>query len=178
MVELEHNQVSTMLKGVAMQDILVVVDMQSKFEAANNINTIQNVAELIKEYKQKGDLIIFLEYETWGYREHIGTNKELLDIVSDYNNYKIILKDIDDGSIAMLYHLDRYGDYDFHLCGVNLSACVKRTAIGLKKYFVRCNVSIMIDACNEPEQWAEECPDQAGFDHIYEVCLQNEISLV
>lgn len=61
-----------------MKTVLVIVDMQPKFSAANDEATIAGCAEQIKQAIDQSVPIVFLEYATFGETNHL-----LKDLVTD-----------------------------------------------------------------------------------------------
>lgn len=128
--------------------VLVVVDMQPVFHAANNRSTIAAVIREIRGEKSRSEPIIVLEYE--------GSNPNLYDThesirrsVERYPLGIIKVKPNDDGSQQVeegCYELGLQPEA-FRLCGVNTSYCVKATAIGLAEQNPNANVEIIAKAC-------------------------------
>jgi nicotinamidase-related amidase len=125
---------------------LIVIDMQPYFAAANKPETIQAVLEQIRAAKQAGDYIVIVEYDYDSLRAvgakhgEIPTHKEILDEVEGYEKYVICFKRNDDGGKEIVDALAQAKAYptkniEMNLVGVNLDACVIRTARGLDDHF-------------------------------------------
>lgn len=125
--------------------ILVVVDMQATFDAANDLRTINAVAREIAKAKQARQWIIFLEYDGDG-----DTHPCLTNFVNGYANYTYESKTIDDGSgvvQSVCEDLDLKPE-SFVVCGVNIQACVLSTVRGLTDAFPTTPIRVVKDACN------------------------------
>lgn len=133
--------------------VLVVVDMQPRFEASNCEQTINACATLIKRFRRKNWPIIILEY--------IGNGQShqcLLDLIKGYRLGVVSEKNFDDGS-SVIYDVCDTKQFDtdeFHVCGVNLGACVRSTISGMKNLFPKSGIHLYKNACNQPNTgfWA------------------------
>ena len=130
---------------------LVVVDMQTGFESARGRKIIQRVKGLVAQAKRDEAEIVVLEYSGHG-----STVQSILDLVNNYHKSRVAVKHRDDGS----EHVNRVTAglrFDsFVLCGVNTSACVKHTALGLRGIFPAKDIKIKLKACNQPTDWYEK----------------------
>jgi nicotinamidase-related amidase len=109
---------------------LVVIDMQSRFKAANYPNALITVTKEIIHAKQQERPIVFVEYNGFGQ-----THKELLSLVKDYPLKSIIKKKCDDGSKPLMKALKKHKFYtNLRVCGVNADLCVAATVKGCLKY--------------------------------------------
>lgn len=134
---------------------LVIVDMQPKFKASNDIRCIANCVREVRKAIECGATIIVLEYSRRGNERGHKTHEAIRKLVQAYENSFFIIKNEDDGSHA-IYAQDVKLDPDnlhFRLCGVNLGACVRSTAIGLREYFPDAHIEIIADAVNQPKEW-------------------------
>lgn len=122
--------------------ILVVVDMQKMFlnRIENRCVLIDNVAQQIKQAEEDKATIAFLEYDECG-----ATINELKDLVMYYENKSYITKYTDSGAQALANHYNE--PKKFKVAGVNTSACVKDTVLGLFNYFPDAEVEIVEQAC-------------------------------
>lgn len=121
---------------------LVVVDMQPAFVAAKCDVTTKRIIALIRKAKRDRADIVILEYGGYG--------ETRLDIVSEVANYphvKFATKHTDDGSSEVLLNTSFQ---KFFVCGVNFTACVYETCMGLAKAG---KVFTYRDACNQPSYW-------------------------
>lgn len=119
---------------------LCIVDMQPKFPAAKNVSTVRGVVDLIHNSKQQQAPIVVLEYSGFG-----KTHYDIRQALDYYHNATYLIKDEDDGTNTISGHFGCLPS-QMILCGVNLDACVLRTAQGLLKRGVR--VTVKVNACN------------------------------
>lgn len=125
-------------------DALLVIDMQSYFDAANDPRTIAAVITEVKKAKKKGSFIYIMEY--WG---HGNTHDSIMNILKKYQKKLLIWKKDDDGSEEFQRMVNWYDHSLDHIniCGVNLSYCVGNTAESLFKNGI--SVSILAHATND-----------------------------
>jgi nicotinamidase-related amidase len=135
--------------------MLVVIDMQSDFDASSDPQTISEVVKLIKQAKLLKQRILIVEY--WGYSPTI---PEVMDAVDGYDLVDVIQKAWDDGSDEIAAYANKLADTDptfdpteepYTFCGVNWGACVRRTVVGMAQYTD--NLHVVEAACNQPEAW-------------------------
>lgn len=127
---------------------LVIVDMQPRFEAANCANTTENIIKLVKAAKKNRWRLSVLEYHGFG-----PTNENIVNAVGRYRKAKYITKFDDDGSSELAEAWRIKGPVeDFLVCGVNYTACVARTALGINRLNLGA-ARIIQDACNQPSEW-------------------------
>lgn len=125
-----------------MKYTLVVVDMQSRFNAANGERVRKNcLREIMKAIKNELP-IIFLEWEG----EEV-TLPELTKPCKD--NFYVETKRTDDGSnevqkLVIAHKLPR----NFRVCGVNTDCCVRATVVGLTARFSSATIDVIADACD------------------------------
>jgi nicotinamidase-related amidase len=137
---------------------LIVVDMQPGFDAAWDARTIENCIAYVKQAKKDKATIIIMEY---GYDNECTTygktHKSITKYLSRYKNYYRVVKRQDDGSSAVLTHevAFHFKQNDVRVCGVNTTACVARTALGMKERFNLSNVKVLLDACNQPNDFGK-----------------------
>lgn len=126
--------------------VLVVIDMQPEFEAANDLQTINAVAREITKAREAKQWIFFLEYQNDG-----PTHPCLVNLIKGYEKVEFIQKTRDDGSYWIhedCRELDLAPEA-FVVCGVNTAACVVSTVRGLSKiFFQNTPVRVVRDACN------------------------------
>lgn len=127
-----------------MSYILVVVDMQTSFEAARYASVIRNCKREISKAVRDRAPIIFLEYSG---RE--GTNSALLSLTKNYNNVFIGVKSADDGSLQVsnIISDNNLPKTNFKVCGVNTDYCVYDTVDGLNYRFKNAKINVIGDAC-------------------------------
>lgn len=126
---------------------LVVVDMQSTFKAALNIDVIVGVSREIVETKARNGAIIIVEYAGCD-----STHQGILNLLAGYRDKARVIKRDDDGSAEILSVLRRRGFYGGHLrvCGVNTDCCVAATVDGLLSRDLGMRVDVVKSAC----EWA------------------------
>lgn len=127
-----------------MQPTLVIVDMQSEFEAAMNPDVVVGVTQEILKAKEYGSPIILLEYEGCG-RSHHG----FLNLLKNYRRKASVKKVDDDGSTEVIRTIRRRCFNPFHIrvCGVNSDACVQDTVVGLLHKLTHTKVEVVKQAC-------------------------------
>ena len=131
--------------------VLIVVDMQHLFQAANDPTTIANCQRLINNAISRQEFIIFLEFFRWG-----KTLPELTSIIpKDYKFCVTVAKFMDDGSSYVWDLLENnmaLQEKDITVCGVNLNACVESTVIGLEEKIAAnelpTKIHLVSNACN------------------------------
>ena len=130
---------------------LVVVDMQTEFDAANWPEVVVGVTREILEAKRKNWPILILEYRPV---ENIGyTHFALTKLLKGYSLKARIGKDDDDGSLEVIRAVRRRGFYNkkFRVCGVNTDCCVAATVMGLINR-TESVVEVVKDACESEHQ--------------------------
>lgn len=135
---------------------LVVIDMQPKFEAATYRRCCRGVREAVVRAKKRGDHIIFVEYAKQWYEEYSQpTLEKITRVVNDYHNFSIVEKNDDDGSADILdLAAERSLDLsEIRVCGVNGSACVKRTVNGLLEKLEDAKIILIRSAIAVPKEW-------------------------
>lgn len=124
--------------------MLLVVDMQPWYDAAQCDRTQEEVITLVKKAKKNKERIIYLEYE--------GAGPTLLNIAYHTEDYPFLTKlkkDGNDGSDVILDYFGEVRPSNLDICGVNTGFCVKETALGLiKKTKPKIKVNLHLNACN------------------------------
>ncbi len=132
-----------------MKPCLVVIDMQPRFRASNNPDTIEAVIFLMQVSKASKWPCIILEAEGYG-RSH----ESILEVAANNQNCVIATKQrTSDGTLEVFescHHLRTSPDC-FLLCGVNSGACVEDLALGLHPHIRQ--ILVITDACNS--NWSE-----------------------
>lgn len=128
---------------------LVVIDMQPLFKASSAPRLVDSVGKCITAGRAAQLDIVVLEYHESG-----ATNpKVLLPLLapSRYERFQVLEKYCDDGSIwvRQACHKLGYSNQRFYLCGVNISACVKSTAVGLKREYPEADIAVLVEACGD-----------------------------
>jgi nicotinamidase-related amidase len=125
--------------------VLVVVDMQEYFDAANNEKTLKEVKKQIQLAKKRNGPIIFLEYAESG-----KTKKELLDLVKNYKHKYIETKYNDSGADKIIRVIKRgkLGEKNIRICGVNSDCCVLETTKDLITRLPKSKINVIKKACN------------------------------
>ncbi len=130
--------------------MLVIVDMQPSFDAANCVKTITEVILEIEYARKTNEPIIVLEFEDYG-----ETHEDIMKALEGYDNYKIVTKPDNDGSTEVIEAVNKFGlhhdNLTFHVCGVNFHACVSDTVCGLAYDFgvEKENLNVIETACND-----------------------------
>lgn len=124
--------------------VLIVIDMQSKFTAANDPETITECKRLIREAMLEKQMILFLEFKF-----NNKTLPQLRSLVRDYPFHQTLIKSTDDGSAEILSFFKRSRTQPANLvvCGVNTDCCVHATVLSLsaeKKF----KITVVKKACN------------------------------
>lgn len=127
-----------------MTTTLVVVDMQSAFEAACSFDVVVGVTEQILYAKQQQWPIVILEYEGCG-----ETHEALIKLLKNYRHKARIKKFDNDGSIEVIRCIRRrnFPHNRLRVCGVNADCCVYETVEGLINRLEFSQVELAKDAC-------------------------------
>ncbi len=130
-------------------EALVVVDMQGFFQASHDQSLVAAVTKQIHRAKRRNWPIIFVEYRDCG-----PTLLSLMEEVAKYENKHIVKKAEDSARWAIqdLMRAEGLRINAFRVCGIYLTACVKKTAIDLARVFTDATVKVLIEATN----WASE----------------------
>lgn len=133
---------------------LVVVDMQSKYPAANDPAVIGAVEQEILDAIRLKMPIIFLEYLSWRrgvtLRDMPPTHERLTDHVKFYPHVELGEKWRDDGSDKVLNICNerRFVQTRFRIVGVNTDVCVRATVEGLNEAMPKSIIEVIVSACN------------------------------
>jgi hypothetical protein len=118
------------------EDVLVIMDMQPGFEAANNIDLQRNILEEVSSAKKNGNIIISIafkitEFELTEWVKPLGeTLPFILSACEGYPKFYKITKGGDSGFSAIKNWLTAHEIMNIgtmRFCGVNTEACVYRT---------------------------------------------------
>jgi hypothetical protein len=138
---------------------LLVIDVQSYFEAANSRRLIRNCKREIRQAIKDKAAILLVEYDSCG-----RSSACIAKMVENYNRGFVIIKDDDDGSSEIFDAVNRFDlpRSRFKVAGVNTDACVQDTVTGLvnrlkRQKKKRLSIVVIADACNA----CDECG------HIY-----------
>ena len=118
--------------------VLVVVDLQDCFqEAVANKTLMERCRNLVKEFKDNNDPIIFLEYIGCGQ-----TDPSLLKVVENYSNFFVKGKRQCSGARQVIDTLrkNKIDNPTISVCGCYTSACVFQTTRDLLDYGYKVNV--------------------------------------
>jgi hypothetical protein len=142
---------------------LVVVDMQAKFSAANDIRVLIEVEKEILKAMDSKSSIIFVEYRFNG-----PTIPSLVQLTDHYNRVFIVRKSNDDGSreVNKVIRDNRLPSRNIRICGVNTDYCVKSTVFGLSKKIKSAKLEVIAKACN------------SNGDHTYGLDRMKEVSKI
>ncbi len=146
---------------VAGKPVLVVVDMQSRFAAANCPTTIAAVEAEIKAARARQEPIVVLELAIPSlHPEFHRTHKRLLEVLDEPDNqafWVLKLKSTVDGSKEVLTACRSFGfsTEHFRIVGVNTSMCVYETAVGIARRCPGRRVEVLAHAVNDSssEPW-------------------------
>ena len=125
--------------------ILTIIDMQPRFYAATNKETINAVKNLIINAKKDGAYVIFAQYMKQGKSNH-----ELIKLVNTYYDKSFVVARKNDKSDAIITKIYNNGirSNDMKICGVNTDACVYSSVIGLSNKLPNWNIHLIKNACN------------------------------
>lgn len=142
--------------------VLVVMDMQPGFPAAQDAITQWFVKQEITRAREEGRPILIVEYDPHEMGETFDSIKSMLE---GYDRAAIISKAGDDGSIEILDKCAERGFSiaSFRMCGVNSDACLLETIQALVETLPDCRVTVVEDACNcltgrSNDVWYEDYP--------------------
>jgi len=150
--------------------ILVIIDMQPKFEASKDEKTQAAVVTQIKLAKRHNWPIVVVEFAADQCRQQFEgwekgpllrespTHFVILKEVEKYPRFLLVLKDADDGSAKIISARNKQSwraIRTFRVMGVNTGACVKKTAAGLA---VKYSVEVYAPGCNAPEWSVNDNP--------------------
>lgn len=156
--------------------MLLVVDMQPRFDSSTHDWLLENVAREIRAARSAKWGIMFLEYTRKCGKAGVPlserTHGRLTRLVARYRYAITVHKKQDNGSAEVLYAADEwYGDgYVEHIhggirvVGVNMEACIAVTVNGLSKARSDVEITVVGDACNGVS--GGESPSNAGQDKI------------
>lgn len=127
---------------------LAVIDMQTKYGAARDRRTIDNVASLIQQAMREEAGIVIVEYARNG-----GTIASLMRILSGYRFWTRAIKRNSNGGNIILDACEESGFNVGHIvvCGVQTHCCVADSVTSLCKQLPGCKVEVVTDACNDPD---------------------------
>jgi len=157
--------------------ILLVVDMQPRFEASTRGWLLRAVAREVRAARSAGAGIVFLEYTRrrgdGGVPLTERTHRRLTDLVADYDDAVTVHKGQDDGSAAVLRAAEewygdgpgsgRHIDGGVRVVGVNTEACVASTVNGLSAALPDLGITVVGGACNGH---GGKAPSNAGHEQI------------
>jgi nicotinamidase-related amidase len=146
-----------------MNYVLLIIDMQTKFDAAHSDYTQSYCVKEIKKAIKLNAVVIFVEYNNSG-----DTVKLLTDVVkkAKYDKAFTIVKYDDDGSqvIDKFLKKKRFPRTHYRVCGVNTDACVIETVYGLSDmYSKKPLIEVVKKACN-----SQYC-HQEGIDEMMDI---------
>ena len=129
---------------------LVIINMQERF--LRNIrdpwHTIAAIVEEIRLARQDGCPIVLVEYDD----ESAGaTDPTIKQALIGYETQSCVVRKSNDDGSAQIHHACKTLGYHtavLRLCGLNVNACVVRTASGLLKLYPQSRVEVVKDACS------------------------------
>lgn len=127
-----------------MNETLVLIDMQPRFDAARSRRTIKACQREIRKAMQECNGIVYVQYNKWV------IHKELRDLTLLYSHKAVTSKKQNDGSQQILRTLKRRGfsQTQLRICGVNAGFCVYSTVAGLRKLLPEARIVAVADAIN------------------------------
>jgi nicotinamidase-related amidase len=142
---------------------LVVVDMQSSFEAANSKRVRENVKREIQRAMDNKAAIVFVEYVGQG-----PTIPSLVKPTDDYDRVFIVRKNDDDGSkeVSKVIRDNNLPGKRVKVCGVNTDCCVLETVNGLCSRLRSASFEVVGDACNSDFNHLTGLNDMANMSNV------------
>jgi len=142
--------------------VLVVMDMQPGFTAANDAITGWFVKQEVARAREEGRPIIIVEFDP----HEIGhTFESITELIEGYDRGVIITKCKDDGSTEILAACAKHGfsTLSFRMCGVNSDACLLESIQMMAEKLPECRITVVQDACNcltgkTNDVWYEDYP--------------------
>ena len=133
---------------------LVVVDVQTEFEATWPQWLKSGVMREVEEARFRGDAIIMLEFFSVNPPKTFGpTYPDLVAVAAAGNQagFTMRAKALEDGSERVLDACTKMGFPTnlFRICGVNTHACILATVVGLARTFPACLIEVATYACND-----------------------------
>lgn len=130
---------------------IAIIDMQKKFFASSNKDTLKACRAAIRQAIKDNAHIIFVEYEGYG-----RTLYTLTSIAKNYANKSVVIKSQDDGSEDIKKTIDhlKLPHRLIKVVGVNTDCCVYHTIAGLfdayREYDQHSKIKIQVieKACN------------------------------
>lgn len=142
--------------------VLVVMDMQPGFKAAQDAITQYFVKQEVTRAREEGRPIIIVEYDP---HEMGHTYESITSLIEGYDQADTITKSGDDGSAEILKCCSDKGfsTLSFRMCGVNSDACLLESIQGLAEKLPGCRIAVPQDACNcltgkNNDVWYEDYP--------------------
>lgn len=127
--------------------MLVVIDMQSNFDASKNKVTQRNICREIISARKKNEPVVVMEFS--------GCDPTLPIIKKRAQTAKAVFlkKNRDDGSAEIVSWAKRMNVplWKIRVCGVNTAACVAATVRGLSSKLPSSEIVVVADACNGSE---------------------------
>ena len=126
--------------------VLIVIDMQYNFEAANDVETIQNVIQLIEQAKADNAFVIVARFMKKGGE----TIREILNCLDTYDEKTYCTQYNNDKSCSIINKMIKHNIKTslIKVCGVNKCACVLCTVYSLSDEFIDSKIEIFDSACN------------------------------
>jgi delta-aminolevulinic acid dehydratase/porphobilinogen synthase len=127
-----------------MPSVLLIIDMQSYFHAANNDRVQKNCLREIKSAVKSKTPIVFVEYDNCG-----RSLPSLIRAAKGGIKYHLVKED-DDGSPEIYDFLKkhRWTKRLIKTVGVNADACVQDTVEGLTSVLPNTKIHVVADACH------------------------------
>ncbi len=142
--------------------VLVVMDMQPGFKAAEDAITQWFVKQEITRAREEGRPIIIVEFDAHEMGETFDSIKALIE---GYDRAVIIPKSQDDGSTEIFNACEKnnFSTASFRMCGVNSDACLLESIQMMAEKLPMCRITVVQDACNcltgrTNDVWHEDYP--------------------
>lgn len=139
------------------KNVLVIVDMQDYFCATKNV--IQENIEAIQTAIKNKFFILVLEFAPKIYGK---TNKKIRDAIGQYEWHDYVSKWGNNGSDEVKDVLDEFdiNPKRIFVTGVNRSACVRETVIGLTKFYESTPITILHVATSDTWSSGRRVPNR------------------
>ncbi len=152
-----------------MSYVLVVIDMQPSFQAAQCKKTILACKEAIEQAMIDNAGLLFVEYVRGG-----KTIPSLYKIAKNYRHMYRVTKYADDGCNEVLAAIRHYKlpNQLIRFCGVHTGACVYETVKSIREY-TKAELQLIKKACNDPNGYEYVQPilqelEEMGIEMIHD----------
>ena len=123
--------------------MLCIIDMQTRFQAAQCPDTVDNIVSEILEARRNKEIIALIQYRHAG--DVIPVVRKAVD---GYEYLYEVVKTDDDGSTDLIMELgDNLLEEEVKVCGVNTGYCVADTVHGLLSQLPAIEIAVLKDCC-------------------------------